>query len=59
MKNFFRSAWLWVRELATDDAYERYLGHHAEAHSDEMPLSASEFYLNQQQCKWSGVQRCC
>jgi uncharacterized short protein YbdD (DUF466 family) len=51
--------WKLLRELATDDAYERYLAHHAEAHTGEKPIARREFYLRQQQNKWSGVSRCC
>jgi uncharacterized short protein YbdD (DUF466 family) len=47
-----------VRAMATDDAYERYLVHHAAAHAGA-PLSRREFYLGQQQRKWTGVSRCC
>jgi uncharacterized short protein YbdD (DUF466 family) len=53
-----RELWELVRALATDDAYERYLVHHARAH-DDAPLSRREFYLGQQQRKWTGVSRCC
>jgi uncharacterized short protein YbdD (DUF466 family) len=53
------SAWSVIRTLATDDAYDKYLAHHAEAHACAPPLSRRAFYLNQQQCKWTGVSRCC
>lgn len=59
MKRRLRSLWRFVRELATDDAYERYLQHHRNAHEGRTPLSRRDFYLRQQQNKWSGVQRCC
>jgi len=48
-----------VRRLADDDAYERYLQHHARAHAGDEPLDRKAFYLEQQRQKWSGVQRCC
>jgi uncharacterized short protein YbdD (DUF466 family) len=54
-----RELWKWVRELATDDAYERYLAHHTQAHAGATPLSRREFYLGEQQRKWTGVSRCC
>ncbi len=54
-----QTLWRFVRELSTDDAYERYLHHHRTAHAGHAPLSRREFYLRQQQRKWSGVQRCC
>jgi uncharacterized short protein YbdD (DUF466 family) len=53
------SAWRLIRELATDDAYEKYLEHHARAHAGAPPMSRRAFYLQQQQAKWTGVKRCC
>jgi len=54
-----RRFWRIVRELAGDDAYERYLAHHAQAHSVQAPLDRKAFYLERQRQKWNGVQRCC
>ena len=51
--------WKLLRALATDDAYERYLAHHAQAHGETKPIGRAEFYMRQQQSKWSGVSRCC
>ncbi len=51
--------WQWLRTLATDDAYERYLEHQRQCHPTSAPLDRRTFYLQQQQRKWSGVQRCC
>jgi len=51
--------WSLVRELAGDDAYERYLAHHLRAHPEQRPLDRKAFYLERQRQKWSGVQRCC
>ena len=48
-----------LRELCRDDAYERYLEHHAAEHAGSTPLTAREFYLSEQKRKWSGVSRCC
>lgn len=59
LKLFFASAWSLIRSLATDDAYDKYVAHHAAAHLGTPPLSRRAFYLNQQQCKWTGVSRCC
>ena len=59
MKQRLFELWRLVRALATDDAYERYLAHHAAAHGGETPIARREFYLRQQQGKWSGVSRCC
>ncbi len=59
MKPRIRACWNFLRTLATDDAYERYLEHHRRSHAGTVPLDRREFYLRQQQRKWSGVQRCC
>ena len=59
MKQRLLDLWKLLRTLATDDAYERYLAHHAQAHAGAAPLSRREFYLGEQQRKWTGVSRCC
>ncbi|RJQ48400.1 MAG: DUF466 domain-containing protein [Gammaproteobacteria bacterium] len=48
-----------IRHLSGDDAYERYLAHHAQTHHDEIPLNRREFFKQEQERKWSGVRRCC
>jgi uncharacterized short protein YbdD (DUF466 family) len=53
------TCWQFIRRLATDDAYERYLEHHRRDHPDSKPLDRRAFYLREQQRKWTGVQRCC
>ena len=59
MKRKFQTLWKLLRELATDDAYERYLTHHAQSHRGVAPLDRRSFYLREQQRKWGGVNRCC
>lgn len=59
MKAWLNACWSFLRTLATDDAYERYLAHRAEMHPNSELLDRRAFYLRQQQHKWSGVQRCC
>lgn len=54
-----RSLWSFVRRIATDDAYERYLEHHRAHHPDSLPIDRREFYMREQQRKWTGIQRCC
>ena len=56
---FCATAWGLIRALSTDDAYDKYLLHHAAAHADRPPLSRRAFYINQQKHKWTGVSRCC
>ena len=59
MSRRLRDLWQLLRALATDDAYEKYLAHHAQTHAGQQPIARREFYLRQQQSKWSGVSRCC
>ena len=54
-----RRVWQFIRRLSGDDAYERYLRHHAAAHPGEQPLCRKAFFRREQERKWSGVRRCC
>jgi len=51
--------WQTVRQLSGDDAYERYLKHHAQHHPDKPPLAHGAFFRQWQDGKWKGVKRCC
>jgi uncharacterized short protein YbdD (DUF466 family) len=62
VKNF----WSTIRRLSGDDAYEQYLLHYQQHHSDvadsevlPQPLSREEFFKQWQDEKWQGVKRCC
>lgn len=59
LMSMLRLAWRSIRQLSGDDAYERYLAHHAVRHAGSVPLSRREFFQRQQQQKWSGIKRCC
>ena len=48
----------WLRAVSGDDAYERYLTHHARTHEGS-PLGRRAFYEDRERRKWSGVSRCC
>jgi uncharacterized short protein YbdD (DUF466 family) len=48
----------WLRGFSGDDAYDRYLTHHARAHSGP-PLTRRAFYREREERKWSGITRCC
>jgi uncharacterized short protein YbdD (DUF466 family) len=52
-----------IRRLSGDDAYERYLKHHAQLHVSMVdappPLSRKAFVKIWQERKWSGINRCC
>ena len=56
-----RQFWQGLREIAGEDAYERYLahwhGHHAQEGDD--PLSREAFFKQELERKWNGVRRCC
>lgn len=54
-----QQAWEFIRELSTDDAYERYLAHHQAAHPDAPVLSRRAFFEIEQGRKWNGIKRCC
>jgi len=55
----FERLWASLRRAVGDDAYERYLAHHAACHADTPPLDPRQYYLERQRRKWDGVQRCC
>jgi uncharacterized short protein YbdD (DUF466 family) len=59
--NLFKLIWSSVRQLSGDDAYERYLQHYAEHHTDsnEPPLTKAAFFKAWQDKKWTGIKRCC
>ena len=59
LSTWLAHTWRTIRQLSGDDAYERYLAHHAARHADSVPLSRKEFFQRQQQQKWSGIKRCC
>lgn len=54
-----RTAWAYLREVSGDDAYERYVAHHARNHGGEVPMTRKEHFDEQQRRKWTGVSRCC
>jgi uncharacterized short protein YbdD (DUF466 family) len=55
--------WHMIRQLSGDDAYERYLKHHAEFHANTVDassaLSRQDFFKLWQDNKWKGINRCC
>ena len=59
LKTWLRRCWKAIRQLSGDDAYERYLAHHAACHAEASPLSRKDFFLRQQQQQWTGIKRCC
>lgn len=58
-----KQLWHSIRHLSGDDAYERYLKHHAAFHVttlDAPPaLSRKDFFKLWQESKWKGINRCC
>ena len=59
LKHQLARSWRMIRQLSGDDAYERYLAHHAACHSEGAPLSRKKYFQYQQQQKWNGIKRCC
>ena len=55
----WRKFWRTIRQLSGDDAYERYLAHHATCHAETALLSCKEFFQRRQQQQWNGIKRCC
>lgn len=51
--------WQFIRRVSGDDAYERYLRRHGEAHPHEPPLDRKAFFRQEQDRKWNGIRRCC
>ena len=57
--NTLRRWWRGLRTLTGDDAYERYMQHHARAHAACPPLSRKAFFRQEQQRRWEKINRCC
>jgi uncharacterized short protein YbdD (DUF466 family) len=53
------SGWRYLRAVSGDDAYERYLAHHAAHHAGQPVMSRKAYFAERQRQKWSGVTRCC
>jgi uncharacterized short protein YbdD (DUF466 family) len=53
------AAWRYLRAVSGDDAYERYLVHHAAHHAGEALVTRKKFFSDRQREKWMGVTRCC
>ncbi|MDG1074585.1 MAG: YbdD/YjiX family protein [Methylophilaceae bacterium] len=58
-----RHLWHMIRRISGDDAYDRYLMHHAQFHATSVdvpaPLSRKAFFKLWQESKWAGINRCC
>ncbi len=59
MKAALRGFWAWLRAVSGDDAYERYLAHHAAVHPGCAALGRREFFSQRQANAWAKVKRCC
>jgi uncharacterized short protein YbdD (DUF466 family) len=53
------AGWSYLRAVSGDDAYERYLAHHATEHPGQPPMSQKAYFTERQRQKWTGVTRCC
>lgn len=63
---FARSAWVWLRQVTGDAAYENYLcamgraaGAHEPAPAGKEILSRADFYLDALRRRYSTISRCC
>ncbi len=54
-----RAFWNGFRQVAGDDAFERYIERHNRLHPDVAPLDRKEFFKSELQRRWDGVRRCC
>jgi uncharacterized short protein YbdD (DUF466 family) len=59
LRKWLSDLWSGIRTATGDDAYERYLRHHALKHAGDAPMSRRAYYDEYQKQKWSGVNRCC
>ncbi len=59
LRERLRRLWGWLRMLAGEDAYERYLRHRALRHPGEPALDRAAFWAAETARKWEGVSRCC
>ncbi len=59
MPRWLLALWAGMRQWSGDDAYERYLAHHNQAHSETAPMDRQAFHRHQQTHRFSGVTRCC
>lgn len=59
LKQKFAKFIKFIRQLSGDNAYERYVEHHAVSHFGEPLLDRQQFFKQEQERKWSGVKRCC
>jgi uncharacterized short protein YbdD (DUF466 family) len=59
--DLLQRGWRLLRELAGDDAYERYLARWqaCEKHEAAAPLDRAAFFKAEQHRKWQGLRRCC
>jgi uncharacterized short protein YbdD (DUF466 family) len=58
LESVLRNFWRGLRQWSGDSAYETYLAC-AERQQSRKPLSASEFYVEQLNRKYSRPNRCC
>lgn len=59
MVRWIAAVWHYLRAVSGDDAYERYLVHHAAHHAAEPVVTRKVFFDDRQRRKWMGVSRCC
>ena len=53
------AAWAVLRAITGDDAYDRYLEHHARRHAGSVPLNRRQFAAAEHDRRGQQVNRCC
>ena len=53
------SVWRGIRDWCGDSAYERYLSATRRRHSENLPLTKEQFYIEQLDRRYSRPSRCC
>jgi uncharacterized short protein YbdD (DUF466 family) len=54
-----RRLWRGIRDWCGDSAYERYLSATRRRHSQDLPLTQEDFYVEQLNRRYSRPNRCC
>ena len=59
MKKLFNNIFYFIKELAGENQYERYLKDAQIKKISQKLMTQKEFYLYQTEKKWNKINRCC
>lgn len=59
VKKLFKNIFYFVKELAGENHYQRYLKDAQSRHASHKLMTQKEFYLHQIEKKWNKINRCC